>query len=164
MLPSFKRVLETAVELQAGQTFAIAGLLQSRTEANRRATPFFGEIPYIGVMFRRMQERRNDIELLITVTPELVDAMNPEDVPPSGPGLNSASPNDCELYLKGYLEVPNLLGSDMHCQGDSHCGPMGMPGGMIQPGGMTGVPSEAIVPGAAPTEVGEGVTVEAPAP
>lgn len=167
VVPAFsQRYVETAVELQAGQTFAIAGLLQSRTESSRRATPFFGEIPYIGVMFRRMQERRNDIELLITVTPELVDAMNPEDVPPSGPGLNSASPNDCELYLKGYLEVPNLLGSDMHCQGDTYCETPGFNGGMIQHGPMptTALPANAIVPGSVPTEVGDGVTVEVPSP
>ncbi len=89
VVPAFsQRYVETAVELQAGQTFAIAGLLQSRTESSVRATPFFGELPYVGAMFRRVQERRNDIELLITVTPELVDAMNPYEVPSGGPGLN----------------------------------------------------------------------------
>ena len=80
-----QRYVETAVELQAGQTFAIAGLLQSRTEAIHRATPFFGELPYIGAMFRRVREQKNDIELLITVTPEIVDAMNPGQVPRAAP-------------------------------------------------------------------------------
>ena len=90
--------METAVELQAGQTFAIAGLLQSRTEAVSRATPFFGEIPVFGALFRRVREQRNDIELLITVTPELVDAMDPDQTPQGGPGLNSMSPNDKDLH------------------------------------------------------------------
>ncbi len=118
-VPAFsQRYVETAVELQAGQTFAIAGLLQSRTEAVTRATPFFGELPYIGVMFRRVREERNDIELLITVTPELVDAMDPHEVPPGGPGLNSMSPNDHELYLDGHIEVPNLLGDECVIGGD----------------------------------------------
>ena len=90
VVPAFtQRYVETAVELQAGQTFAIAGLLQSRSESITVATPFFGELPYIGTMFRRVSERRNDIELLITVTPELVDAMYPNEVPVGGPGLNS---------------------------------------------------------------------------
>jgi len=106
------RYVETAVEMQAGQTFAIAGLLQSRTESRRRATPFFGELPYIGAMFRRVEERRNDIELLVTVTPEIVGAMDPFETPSGGPGLNSDSPNDCELFGKGFLEVPNLKGGD----------------------------------------------------
>ncbi|EMI16353.1 bacterial type II/III secretion system protein, partial [Rhodopirellula maiorica SM1] len=99
------RYVETAVELQAGQTFALAGLLQTRTEATRRSTPFFGELPYIGTFFRRINERRNDIELLVTVTPEVVAAMDPCETPISGPGLNSDSPNDKEFYLRGFLEV-----------------------------------------------------------
>ena len=105
-VPAFSsRYVETAVELQAGQTFAIAGLLQSRTEAVSRATPFFGEIPVFGALFRRVREQRNDIELLITVTPELVDAMDPDQTPQGGPGLNSMSPNDKDFYINGHLEV-----------------------------------------------------------
>lgn len=169
VVPAFsQRYVETAVELQAGQTFAIAGLLQSRTESNLRATPFFGEIPYIGALFRRVQERRNDIELLITVTPELVDAMNPHEVPAGGPGLNSMSPNDCELYIKGHIEVPNLLGSDCHCETDgfSNFSGVGVGGHATysdQAVGNVGLPPDAIVPGASPTVVGDGVIISAPA-
>ena len=169
VVPAFsQRYVETAVELQAGQTFAIAGLLQSRTESNRRATPFFGELPWVGALFRRVQERRNDIELLITVTPELVDAMNPNEVPAGGPGLNSMSPNDCELYLKGHIEVPNMLGSDGQCQVDGFSNMLGIPAGAVfsdaTPAGDVGLPPDAIVPSATPTEVGDGVTVTAPSP
>ena len=112
-IPGFnQRYVETAVELQAGQTFAIAGLLQSRTEAASRSTPLLGELPVIGTLFRSVRERRNDVELLITVTPELVAAMDPHQVPRGGPGLNSMSPNDRDLMINGHLEVPNLLGGD----------------------------------------------------
>jgi pilus assembly protein CpaC len=167
VVPAFsQRYVETAVELQAGQTFAIAGLLQSRTESSLRATPFFGEIPYIGAVFRRVTERRNDIELLITVTPELVDAMNPHEVPAGGPGLNSMSPNDWELYMKGHIEVPNLLGSDGHCETEGFSSFSGV-GGQVtysdQAAGNVGLPPDAIVPGASPTVVGDGVIISAPA-
>ncbi|MEM0925602.1 MAG: pilus assembly protein N-terminal domain-containing protein [Planctomycetota bacterium] len=112
-VPGFsQRYVETAVELQAGQTFAIAGLLQSRTEGRTRSIPLLGELPIFGTMFRNIQEERNDVELLITVTPELVDAMDPHQVPRNLPGLNSMSPNDRDLYIHGHLEVPNLLGGD----------------------------------------------------
>ena len=158
-----QRYVETAVELQAGQTFAIAGLLQSRTEAVTRATPFLGELPYLGVMFRRVREERNDIELLITVTPELVDAMNPHEVPAGGPGLNSMSPNDCELYLDGHIEVPNLLGDECAIGGD---GFSTLPEYSNFPPSYGEVynaqPSNVIVPSEQPTIVGEGVTVTAP--
>tara|TARA_R110002049_G_scaffold4601_5_gene32355 strand:- start:498808 stop:500328 length:1521 start_codon:yes stop_codon:yes gene_type:complete len=158
LVPAFtQRYVETAVELQAGQTFAIAGLLQSRTEAVTRGTPLLGELPYIGTFFRRVTERRNDIELLITVTPELVDAMDPHEVPAGGPGLNSMSPNDHDLYINGHIEVPNLLGGD-GCSviGDGYtpAAGHGQPGSIIPPG--------AIVPGAEPAIVGEGVIISQP--
>ena len=155
-VPAFtQRYVETAVEMEAGQTFAIAGLLQSRTESVTRSTPFFGELPYVGSLFRRVTERRNDVELLITVTPELVDAMDPHQVPRGGPGLNSTSPGDHDLYLKGHIEVPNMLGSECQCRGACTCG--AVTSGMI-------LPPEAIVPGEQPRVVGEGVIVSEPTP
>jgi len=158
------RYVETAVEMQAGQTFAIAGLLQSRTEATIRRTPLLGELPYVGALFRRTQERRNDIELLITVTPEFVDAMEAHEVPCGGPGLSTTSPSDKELYCKGYIEVPNLYG-DCGCpQGPTNSStsqtftPPSNPPTISY--GTTR--SQPIVPGTSPQVVGEGVTIEAP--
>lgn len=100
------REVDTGVEMKAGQTLALAGLVETRVEAERRGVPFISDVPYIGAAFRRVAERSNDVELLILVTPELVDAMDPEQVPPCGPGTQTASPNDWELYMKGYIEVP----------------------------------------------------------
>ena len=167
-VPAFStRYVETAVEMQAGQTFAIAGLLQSRTESVTRATPFFGELPIIGTMFRRVREDRNDIELLITVTPEIVEAMDPHEVPQGGPGLNSMSPNDHELYMQGHIEVPNLLGDNGACGVQAE-------GYQLQGDGFSTVPTPsysdigtlppgAIIPSQQPVVVGEGVTVSTPA-
>ncbi|XZE52675.1 type II and III secretion system protein family protein [Planctomycetaceae bacterium SH139] len=110
-VPAFRqRYVDTAVELNTGQTFAIAGLLQNRVESVSRATPFFGELPWIGTFFRRISEQNNEIELLITVTPELAEAMDDYQVPVGGPGLNTDSPSDTELFLRGYLEVPRTDG------------------------------------------------------
>ncbi|PAY21215.1 histidine kinase [Rhodopirellula sp. SM50] len=182
-----QRYVETAVELQAGQTFAIAGLLQSRTEATTRATPLLGELPVIGTFFRSVREQRNDIELLITVTPELVDAMDPYQVPRGGPGLNSMSPNDRDLYMNGHIEVPNLLGGD-GCSMNSGPGASGnasmihsnvmqngammahgsllSPGPGLPPGATldrgSALPPGAILPGSEPTVVGEGVIISTP--
>ncbi len=167
-VPAFSsRYVETAVELQAGQTFAIAGLLQSRTEAVTRATPWLGELPLVGMMFRRVRDERNDIELLITVTPELVDAMDPHEVPCGGPGLNSMPPCDTELYINGHIEVPNMLGNDVNCATDGYSidGFGAMQGPTVESGstyGSAGIPPGAIVPSEEPIVVGEGVTVTAP--
>ncbi len=108
------------------------------------------------------KETRNDIELLITVTPELVDAMNPHQVPMGGPGLNSTSPSDCELYLNGHIEVPNMLGNEEHCTvaGDGYSTLHGQPNSFNGSGQM---PTAAIIPTAEGVIVGEGVTISAPA-
>lgn len=102
-----KRSVETGVEMQAGQTLVIAGLLQSREEAENRGLPLVSEVPYLGALFRRVHNQRNEVELLIMVTPELVDAMDAHEVPQCGPGMRTTSPDDFDLFLKGHLEVPN---------------------------------------------------------
>ncbi|EMI57411.1 bacterial type II/III secretion system protein [Rhodopirellula sallentina SM41] len=129
------RYVETAVEMQAGETFAIAGLLQSRVESIVKRTPYLGHIPILGALFRNTQDQHNEIELLIMVTPELVDAMAPHEVPPGGPGLNSDLPDDCEFYWNGHIEVPNLKSDNCQQEGAA-CVPAeaayqgGYPGGI----------------------------------
>lgn len=154
-VPGFsQRYVETAVELQVGQTFALAGLLQTRTDASLRATPILGELPIFGSLFRRVSHERNDIELLITVTPELVAGMNASETPIGGPGLNSMSPSDHELFSGGHLEVPNVNANACGCPPLVHNNPHGG-NSMI---------SGAVVPGHQPITVGEGVTVQMPEP
>lgn len=158
VLPAFTtRYVETAVEMQSGQTFAIAGLLQSRTETQTDKIPLLGEMPYMGVLFRKVKVLQNDIELLITVTPEFVEAMDPFEVPCGGPGLSTAAPSDKELYLKGYIEVPVVNGD---------CGLIG--GSMDQSGscangGRMGATNGLVYPTSQPVVVGKGVTVMQPA-
>ena len=106
-IPALKvRTAETGVELNAGQTLAIAGLVEERVEGGRRALPWIGEMPYIGALFGNIDNKINEVELLILVTPELVDAMNPDEVPTCLPGMRTDNPSDWELYMKRYLEVP----------------------------------------------------------
>ncbi|NIL97684.1 MAG: histidine kinase, partial [Planctomycetales bacterium] len=101
------RQVDTGVEMSAGQTLALAGLIQNRVEAENRGLPILADLPYLGVPFRRVEETNNEIELLIMVTPELVEAMDAEEVPPLGPGMHTVSPPDCDLYWRGHIEVPN---------------------------------------------------------
>jgi len=107
------REVNTAVEMRAGQSLALAGLVQSRVEAEVRGLPWVGDLPYIGAMFRRTTEEYNEIELLILVTPYLVAAMDQGEVPEGGPGTMTCSPTDHELHFKGKIEVP--------CNGDGDC-------------------------------------------
>jgi len=100
------RWVDTAVEMKAGQTLALAGLIQQRTESQNRGIPWLADIPWFGAPFRRVQETTNEVELLIMVTPEFIEASDPEELPACGPGESTTSPNDVELYFRGYLEVP----------------------------------------------------------
>ncbi len=100
------RFVDTAAEVRAGQTLAIAGLLQVKTEAQSSGIPGLCDIPYLGALFRSNREVQNEIELLVMVTPDFAGAMDPHEVPPGGPGFNSFSPSDKELYWRGYIETP----------------------------------------------------------
>jgi pilus assembly protein CpaC len=107
-VPAFKQSeVKTAVELQVGQTLAIAGLVQTRVEARTSGIPWISDVPYLGALFRRVHEERNEIETLILVTPEFAEAMDPHEVPQCGPGMRTTSPSDWELYMEGHIEVPN---------------------------------------------------------
>jgi len=136
VVPGFRvRQVDTGVEMQAGQTLAIAGLVQNRTEAANIGLPWISEVPYLGAMFRKVEERNNEVELLIMVTPELVDAMDAHEVPACGPGMRTTSPSDFELYFQGHLEVPN-------CCPDSSCDQCPAGGDMQSP-----TPFEQMTPG-----------------
>ncbi|NCC94154.1 MAG: type II and III secretion system protein family protein, partial [Opitutae bacterium] len=100
------REIDTGVEMNAGQTLAIAGLVQTRVESENKGLPWASELPYLGALFRRVQNENNEIELLILVTPELVEAMEAHEVPPCGPGTRTTDPDDWDLYMRGHLEVP----------------------------------------------------------
>jgi pilus assembly protein CpaC len=100
------RQVDTAVEMKAGQTFALAGLVQERTETLKRGLPYISDLPVVGVPFRKMEDEVNEIELLIMVTPEFVDPIDGCQLPCEGPGMFTTSPTDRGLYCGGQMEVP----------------------------------------------------------
>lgn len=148
-VPAIKvRETDTGVELEAGQTLAIAGLVQTRVEAQNRGLPWISEVPYLGALFRRVREENNDIETLILVTPEIVEGVAPHEVPPCPPGTNSTSPGDWQLYMLGKIEVPTGYASEEGVSYEngselvtSQVGPRPAPGVSPRPGSpMMGVP------------------------
>lgn len=76
------RRARTVVELDDGQTFAIAGLLDNTLVENMTKVPILGDIPIIGALFRSKEVRQNRSELLVLVTPRFV---RPTDEPPDLP-------------------------------------------------------------------------------
>jgi pilus assembly protein CpaC len=137
-VPGFRtRTADTAVELRAGQTLAIAGLVYERTEATNRGVPWLADMPWAGAAFRRVSERKNEVELLIFVTPEFCDALDPHEVPPCGPGEQTVSPTDTELYFRGYMEVPAHGNGGHGGHGGHEFGPGGPYAEEVAPGPAT---------------------------
>jgi pilus assembly protein CpaC len=75
------RRAETDVELRDGQSFAIAGLLHNTAQESGQKIPFLGSIPIIGALFRSKSEQKDQTELMVLVTPQLVRPLDPDEVP-----------------------------------------------------------------------------------
>ena len=76
------RRAETDVELRDGQSFAIAGLLNNISQNDRADVPVLSAIPIIGSMFKSKAERAEETELMVLITPRLVQPLEPDEVPP----------------------------------------------------------------------------------
>jgi len=97
------RRAKTTVELRDGQSFAIAGLLQNDFSDNIRAFPFLGDLPIIGALFRSTQYQKGETELVIVVTPHLVNpAAGPEHL--ALPTDNFVPPDEFSLFMMGRTE------------------------------------------------------------
>lgn len=66
------RRVDTEVELESGQSFAIAGLLDNRTTESLSKIPGLGNIPLLGKLFQSVSTLRANTELIVIITPELV--------------------------------------------------------------------------------------------
>jgi pilus assembly protein CpaC len=76
------RRAETEIILKDGQSFAIAGLLDNRLTEIASKIPGLGDIPFIGKLFRSRSFSQSRSELLVMVTPRLVRALDPHELPP----------------------------------------------------------------------------------
>ena len=76
------RRVETEVELRPGQHLAIAGLIDNGWQTTVDKIPVLGDIPILGVFFRSTAARQRQTELLVLITPHIVE---PSDVKPTLP-------------------------------------------------------------------------------
>ena len=67
-----RRDARTTVELRDGQSFAIAGLLQTRNRQDVSQLPWIGSVPVLGALFRSSSYQQQETDLVIIVTPRLV--------------------------------------------------------------------------------------------
>ncbi len=100
------RRAETTLELGSGQSMMIGGLLQNSHNNTIDKTPFLGDLPIIGALFRSNGFQRNETELVIIITPYLVKPVNsPSQIALPHDGYRA--PNDGERILLGELSSSN---------------------------------------------------------
>jgi pilus assembly protein CpaC len=73
------RRVESNIELGPGQSFVIGGLIDDRTTDNLSRIPGLANIPLLGALFRSRSENRSKTELIVVVTPEIVEPMSASD-------------------------------------------------------------------------------------
>ncbi|HWL95247.1 MAG TPA: type II and III secretion system protein family protein, partial [Phycisphaerae bacterium] len=105
------RRVESTIECGNGQTFAIAGLLNDRIRANSAKIPGLGDLPVLGTLFSSTDYERSLTELVVLVTPQLVEPLDPQQVPPA-PGSLMTEPSDFELFGLQKLEGEPLCRPD----------------------------------------------------
>ncbi|MGY4478375.1 type II and III secretion system protein family protein [Bradyrhizobium sp. USDA 3364] len=134
-----RRDARTTVELRDGQSFAIAGLLQTRNRQDVSQLPWIGSVPVLGSLFGSKSYQQEETDLVIIVTPRLVA--------PAAPGQQLASPldsrlpaNDVDFFLNGQMEVRKRYDDYVNSGGDVK-GPYGH---IIAPNAIVPVPPPAV--------------------
>lgn len=97
------RKSQTTVELRDGQTLAISGLLQVTLDSTTQRIPGLGDLPIIGPFFSNNTGERIEKELVVLITPHLVEPMEAGQCR-FRPGDEINEPNDLEFYLLGRIE------------------------------------------------------------
>jgi pilus assembly protein CpaC len=85
------RRTETEVELQDGQTFAIAGLMNNTLTTQLSKIPGIGDIPILGLLFQSKAHQKNQTELVVMITPQIIKR--------GQPGVSEGLPSLVEPYL-----------------------------------------------------------------
>ncbi|MBT2375128.1 type II and III secretion system protein family protein [Pseudomonas fluorescens] len=101
------RRTDTSVSLADGESFVISGLISSTNNSTISKFPGLGDIPILGAFFRNSNINREEKELLMIVTPHLVQPLAANARLPSLPGekLRTYDPNWYRLY---FLENGNF--------------------------------------------------------
>jgi pilus assembly protein CpaC len=98
------REARTTIELRDGQSFAIAGMLQTHNRNDVSQLPWIGSIPVLGALFGSKSYQQNESDLVVIVTPHLVAPAVPGQLLAT-PFDQKLPPNDVDFFLFGRMEV-----------------------------------------------------------
>jgi pilus assembly protein CpaC len=104
-IPGFSvRRAKTSVDLRSGQSFVIAGLLQTQNQTTTDRVPGLGNLPILGALFSSKQYLKRETDLIIIVTPHLVHPIT-AGTPIATPLDGTLPPTPAEFALGGVEEV-----------------------------------------------------------
>lgn len=104
-IPGFVvRRAKTAVDLKSGQSFMIAGLLQSQNDKVTQSIPGLGQLPVLGALFSSKAYQRRETDLVIIITPYLVKPIDPTKKVAT-PFDQTAPGTDADFFLGNQDEV-----------------------------------------------------------
>lgn len=95
-----RRMVETTVDLREGQWLAVAGLIQDQQTGVRSKLPYLSRLPLVGGFFGTQQTTRQETELIVLVSPQLVHPMEKDEVPLILPGMDVTDPTDDDFFLR----------------------------------------------------------------
>jgi len=116
------RRAETVVELPSGGSMMIAGLLQDKTKEDLDSEPGLMNLPVLGALFRSRDYQAGQTELVVIVTPYLVNPSSPADLATPADGLQIA--NDIDTVLLGRINKASKRAPEATA-GRSYQGPYG---------------------------------------
>ena len=111
------RRTETEIELRNGQTFAIAGLLNNQMQSTMQKIPGIGDIPILGYLFRSKVASKEQTELVVMITPEILQS--------DSVGVTNTLPRTPETFMPPVTEkqatppMPPAFGPQSRSQADA---------------------------------------------
>jgi pilus assembly protein CpaC len=98
------RRASSTIELRDGQSFVLAGLLANNSQTDQQQLPWLGDVPVLGALFSSKSYQKKETDLIIVVTPRIVQPTRPGDVIKT-PLDNTLPANDIDFFLFNKPEV-----------------------------------------------------------
>src|SRR5262249_35510542 len=124
--------VDTTILAGDGETVAIGGLIQKTDTKNENKIPWFGELPYVGALFRFRTQQKHKMELLVIMTPHIVRSRADGD----------------RVLAEEARRMDWVVGDVVKTQGRSGMDPILQPPGPLvdTPAVLLGTPAPAIMP------------------
>ncbi|MCU1383289.1 MAG: hypothetical protein JWL71_1986 [Acidobacteria bacterium] len=144
------RRTETEVDLLNGQTFAIAGLINNTMNSTLQKIPGIGDIPILGLLFKSKAANKDQTELVVMITPEILER--------TSSGVTPVLPRTPEPFLAPLPEkktLPPLPPAFSPARGSAFVVPAAPPAAVATP---------AVTPGAALSPAAAAAVLNPPHP